>query len=152
MPGRGRAPKPTNERRNQSKPQRGDWQELSAPVEKIPDLPKRGEGRGSWSARTRRAWDNWWSDPVSPQWGPADIDLVEQLADVYEEWIRKPTSGMAGEVRQIRDSLGLTPKGRQDRRWFLAPPAEVVPIEGGQGEESAAERMERLRLRNAAGA
>ena len=46
-----------------------------------------------------------------------------------EEWVRDPgTAGRAGEVRQLRDVLGLTPKGRQgppleDRR------AEVVELD-----------------------
>ena len=152
MAGRGPAPKPVGDRRNKNQKQRGDWQELSSPVDVVPDLPKRGEGRGSWSARSRRAWGLWWSDPVSSQWGPADVDLVEHLADVYEEWIRKPTLGMAGEVRQLRDSLGLTPKGRQDRRWRIAEPEVVVDIEEARGGESAADRMEQLRQRSAAGA
>jgi len=146
MAGRGRAPKPTNERRNQTKPQRGDWQELTDPVDKVPKLPTRGKGRGTWSPRTNRAWTAWWSDPVSSQWGPSDVELVEHLADVMEEWVRDPgTAGRATEVRQIRDVLGLTPKGRQDRRWKIAPPAEVVDM---KPKRSAAERM--ADLKNAA--
>lgn len=147
MAGRGRAPKPKSERRNRAEPRRGDWTDLVPTTrEKPPELPARGAGRGGWSPRTRRAWGNWWSDPASTQWSESDVDLVEQLADVYEEWVRKPTSGMASEVRQLRDSLGLTPKGRQDRRWRIAPAAEVVELEQHR---SAAERMAEMRKRAA---
>ena len=144
MAGRGPAPKPIGERRNRNKKERGDWREISTPVDKVPQMPNRGSGRGAWSARTKRAWTAWWSDPVSSQWSPSDIELVEHLADVMEEWVRDPeTAGRAGEVRQLRDVLGLTPKGRQDRRWKIAEPAEVVDMPKG----SASERMEKLATR-----
>lgn len=126
MAGTGRAPKEKSTRRNTASPQRGEWIELPNP----PPLPKRGKpmpirgkGRGKWSSRTRRAWTAWWTDPASTQWGPADVALLEHLADVFEEWVREPRSNMAGEVRQLSDSLGLTPKGKQDRRWRVPPPA-----------------------------
>ena len=149
MAGRGRAPKPQNERRNKSKPQRGDWQELTAPLSKPPALPTRGKGRGVWSARTKRAWRAWWTDPVSGQWSPSDIELAEHLADCMEEWVREPIAGRASEIRQLRDVLGLTPKGRQDRRWKIAEP-EVIDLDSRR--PSAVERMEKLRAREAAAA
>lgn len=127
MAGTGRAPKNNGERRHRGEPQRGDWTDLRPTARrKPPPLPTRGRGRGSWSPRTRRAWKSWWSDPASLRWSAADVDLVEHLADVYEEWVREPRSSMAAEVRQLRDSLGLTPKGKQDRRWRVVAEAEVV--------------------------
>lgn len=147
MAGRGPAPKPSGARRNKSAPRRGDWEELRPPEGDPPKLPPRGKGRGSWSERTRRAWNAWWSDPVSTKWTPSDRELVEHLADVFEEWVRDPeTAGRATEVRQLRDVLGLTPKGRQDRRWSIAPPADVEDLEEHR---SAADRMEDLRKRAA---
>lgn len=146
MAGTGRAPKAGVDRRNHHSPQRGEWTDLQEPQGKPPSLPERGKGRGRWSPRTTRAWDAWWSDPASTQWGSAEVDLLEHLADVYEEWVREPRSSMASEVRQLRDSLGLTPKGKQDRRWRVTPAAEVVELPKG----SAADRMAELRERAAA--
>lgn len=148
MAGRGPAPKPADQRRNRNKKERGDWQGILAPSTSVPPMPERGEERGDWSDRTARAWNAWWSDPASTQWSPSDIELVEHLADVMEEWVRDPgTAGRAGEVRQLRDVLGLTPKGRQDRRWKIAEP-EVVDLDDKR--PSAAARMEKLRAREAA--
>src|SRR6185295_17635171 len=119
MAGRGPAPKGRGDRRNHHAPQRGDWTELHPPTSPPPALPPRGKGRGHWSPWTRAAWKSWWSDPASTQWTEADRDLVLHLADVYEWWVRESTATLASEVRQLRDALGLSPKGRQDRRWLI---------------------------------
>lgn len=135
MAGAGPAPKEAEQRRRAGAPQRGDWIELPPLPRgprggklKLPLLPERGKGRGPWSRRTRRAWESWWGDQASTQWGPADVDLLEHLADVFEEWVREPRANMASEIRQLRDSLGLTPKGKQDRRWrvpFVEEPTQA---------------------------
>ncbi len=144
MAGTGPAPKAPSERRGHVAPTRGEWVALPAPFSDFPSLPARTP---RWSARTRRAWLAWWSDPASTQWGPGDLDLLEHLADVFEVWTRERRSPLAAEVRQVRDSLGLTPKGKQDRRWKVSAPGEVVPI---VEQKSAAEKMEELRKRAAA--
>lgn len=140
MAGRGKAPKAVGDRRNKTAPQRGDWVELR-PIEKpnVPALPARGKGRGRWSIRTTRAWRAWWSDPASTQWGEADRDLVEHLADVYEAFVREASASLAAEIRQLRDSLGLTPKGRQDRRWVIVV-GEVVDLEAEREQRAPAKR------------
>ncbi len=137
----GPAPKPAHLRRNRNEKMSGEWKQVTGPVGKPPKMPARGEGRGKWSSRTTRAWKAWWSDPVSSEWTTSDKDLVEHLADVYEEWVREPQAAKAGEVRQVREHLGLTPKGRQGRRWTVGEPAEVVDLPQG----SAADRMAELR-------
>jgi hypothetical protein len=146
MAGTGRAPKAASERRNRNQPRRGDWTELR-PLEnpEVPDLPIAPTEHG-WSERTIRAWGNWWRDPAVQMWGGADLDLVEHLAYVHEQWAIKGTTGLLSEIRYLRESLGLTPKGKQDRRWKVAPPAEVLDIEDGR---SAAEKMKELRDRAA---
>jgi len=138
----GPVPKQAANRRNRNPKVRGEWIEIREPTSKPPALPKRGTGRGQWSARTRKAWKAWWKDAAVTQWGPADIDLVEHLADVYEEWIRSGRAAHAAEARQLRDQLGLSPKGKQDRRWKVAGSADVVEM---PSRGSAAERMEKLR-------
>ncbi len=143
----GPAPKAAAVRRNHHPPLRGEWIDLPTALPKTPTLPNRGKGRGSWSARTRRAWKAWWRDPACTQWGPADLDLLEHLADIHEEYVRERRTNTASEIRQVRDSLGLTPKGKQDRRWRVRPIGEVVEM---TERKSAASRMEELRQRAAA--
>lgn len=145
MAGTGPAPK-ADGRRNQTPPARGDWIELPVPTAKTPALPARGKGRGAWSAQTRREWKTWWSDPASTQWGAGDLFLVRHLADVYEEWVRDPRATLLSEIRQLCDSLGLSMKGKQDRRWRVsgqeAPtqnqPDNVTPISAARSRVQAA--------------
>lgn len=52
-------------------------------------------------------------------WDETDVSNLEMLLMAIDAWWLNPTpSGMA-QIRQMKDSLGLTPKGRQDRRWRL---------------------------------
>lgn len=127
MPGVGRPPKDPSQRRNRNQPRRGDWVTLTPldnPV--VPDMPAPpGE---AWSERSIRSWENWWKDPASQMWVGSDVDLVEHLLFVHERWVIKGTAGLLSELRYLRESLGLTPKGKQDRRWKVQDPAEVHDI------------------------
>jgi len=121
MAGRGVAPKLPGERRRYNQPARGDWvdlEPLEAPV--LPVLPK-----GKWSARTRQAWQAWREDPVTALYGPADIQHALDLAHIHQAWVEAPTAALASEIRQRLDVLGLSPKGRQDRRWRVPEPRKV---------------------------
>lgn len=124
MAGRGRAPKAQGERRNHHTPQRGEWIELpplQAPV--LPKLPK-----GAWSGRTEAAWEAWRSDPATGMYGPAEVQLAVDLAYVYEQWVQDGTAALAAELRQRQDGLGLSPKGKQDRRWRVIAEVEAQEI------------------------
>lgn len=142
MAGTGPAPKPKHQRRNRVPLKRGDWVELRATTRKVPDLPSL-EGEYEWSERTQRAWSSWWKDPASQMWSGADIDLVEHLASVHEIWITRSTVQVLAEIRQLRDALGLTPKGKQDRRWFVAPPADVHDLDDRRKVAASREELER---------
>lgn len=120
MAGRGPAPKQNRQRRNV--PMRGDWIDLPELTESVlPDLPEH-----DWSERTELAWAAWREDPATTQYGPADIQGAIELAYLYEQWVRKPSAILAGEIRQRQDRLGLNPKGKRDLRWRVKEPAEVV--------------------------
>lgn len=70
---------------------------------------------------------------MAPMWDEADYGTVEMLLKMVDEWWGTPVAAQATQIRQYRDTLGLTPKGRQQRRWLLpdeAPP-QLTVIEGG---------------------
>lgn len=116
MAGQGRAPKPPEQRRNHHAPRAGEWVDMPPLARSVlPSLPD-----GSWSGRTHAAWAAWSADPATGMYGPADIQLAIDLAYIYEAWVLDPIAALASEIRQRQDSLGLSPKGRQDRRWRLA--------------------------------
>lgn len=145
MAGAGKAPKAPSERRNRTPPQRGEWIELPASAgTKPPALPKRPKGF-AWSPRSKQAWRSWWTDPVSSQWSDGDRDMVLHLLYVHESWVRDPTVSAAAEIRQLRDNLGLSPKGRQDRRWRILPIAEVADLDKAREEKTAQRRKREIR-------
>lgn len=115
MAGHGRAPKPKGQRRNGHAPQRGEWVDLE-PLEK-PVLPAAKRG---WAPHVKALWEAWRSDPVTSQYGPADLAAVGELARLFDDL-------QPNEQRLRMDGLGLTPKGKRDLRWRT--PAEVKTIE-----------------------
>lgn len=117
MGGRGPAPKPPGQRRNRTPPARGEWVDLEPLVE--PVLPEADEG---WSGRVKRLWSAWRADPVSSQYGPADVAALWEFADEFDKL--KPN-----EQRLRMDGFGLTPKGKRDLRWRT--PSEVATQSGG---------------------
>jgi hypothetical protein len=122
MAGRGPAPKAFEQRRNHHEPLRGEWVTVPADGKSaLSSLP-----RDSWSPRTKRAWEAWRKDPVTSLYGPAEAQLALDLAYIYEQWVQEPSSSLAGEIRQRQDGLGLSPKGKQDRRWRVVTEAPAV--------------------------
>jgi hypothetical protein len=106
MAGRGPAPKPKEQRRRRNVPERGEWTYLP-PLAK----PVLGLAKKDWSERVKRLWKAWRADPVTQQYGPGDLAAIWDLADQFE--------GLTFPEQRLRmEALGLTPKGRQDRRWL----------------------------------
>lgn len=119
MAGRGRAPKHPSQRRNRAQPQRGEWVVLPESHDvKRPPLPK-PYPKGGFSEAAKREWESWWSSPVAVMWDESDVGLLSMLVRMIDQWWSKPNASLAKEIRMFKDNLGLTPKGRQDRRWLL---------------------------------
>lgn len=117
MAGRGRAPKLKDERRNTSAPRRGEWLEISPPTAPAPPLPL-----GEWHPQAMASWEHWWSDPAATQWEDSQFaEVVELLALTNEFW--NGNTVRAAEMRLRSEALGLTAKGKQDRRWRVVAPA-----------------------------
>lgn len=141
MAGRGPAPKEASQRRRRNEPNRGEWIDLPATVEKpvLPTLPRRPKGMGPWSARTRSAWNQWRKDPATTQFGEADIASALDLAHLHNAWSRGEMR-LAPEIRLRMDGLGLTPKGKRDLRWRVPPPGELVRLEDEREQRATSRR------------
>jgi hypothetical protein len=131
MPGTGPAPKLPGERRRYNQPMRGEWvdlEPLEEPILREYDpmwdatllLDENGEPRELWPRGVRREmWEAWRWDPVTSQYGPADIAAIEELAQHFY------ALSYADQDRRM-NQLGLTPKGKRDLRWRT--PNEVKTI------------------------
>lgn len=117
----GPAPKAKEARRRVNVPARGEWTNLERRVLPVPDVPA-----GEWHARAVESWRLWWSDPAASQWDESqEAELVELLALSHEFWCGN--TARAPEMRLRADGLGLTLKGKQDRRWRVVPPETPEP-------------------------
>lgn len=138
MPG----PAPAETRRRRNEPARGDWVDLP-PLEKpvLPALPKRRRGEGAWPAITRGVWAAWRRDPVTAQYGPADVAYALDTIRLHAVM----TPATASEVRLRMDALGLTPKGKRDLRWRIGA-AEQAPATEPKKRSRSTGRRARLSL------
>lgn len=118
----GPAPKRPEARRRRNPPASGEWVELE-PLER-PVLPS---ARRDWSPRVKALWAAWRQDPATGQYSPADVAACVDLAACFEEL-------PASEQRLRMDGLGLSPKGRRNLRWRLAPtdPPLIPPPSGSK--------------------
>lgn len=123
---------------------RGEWVDLPAlNGARVPRLPE-SPGRGGWAAGTKLAWKAWWLDPASLMWGPADLEQVRQLAYLHHDMERSEIRGkatLAREVRQRSDDLGLSAKGKQDRRWRVV----ADEVEGKRSTPLSGSRYQHLK-------
>jgi hypothetical protein len=141
MAGNGPAPKDSPDRRRTNKPARGDWIEISAP--KKPLLPTLAQiERGTWAPRTKATWEAWRKDPATTMWTSADVAFAIETIYLLEELVTEGPASLAGEIRLRQDTLGLTAKGKQDRRWRVADAAPAT-TSGKLDDEVAARRARR---------
>jgi hypothetical protein len=143
-------PKPDGQKVNRVEPTFG-WVDLPAggrpgPAPKLPT-------HMTWSAHTKRAWDEMWASPQATQWDQSGRTLIG-WAELFEQKVRAerlrrlpaasmlaelsqiegwekllerkaPPTSVYGELRQIEDRHGLNPKAMLQLRWRI-PPAEAA--------------------------
>lgn len=114
-------PKDPSERRNRTKPARGEWIDLPSAVLENPVLPEKLPYKRPWVpwGRVARAkWAEWRLDPVTTYWTKADISFALSTLELYDlpgyDWTRN-----AAEIRLREDRLALTPKGKRDQRFRI---------------------------------
>jgi hypothetical protein len=139
-------PKPADQRRNRNRKIAGEWVVLdevySGPIPRMPKLAD------EWTDDSKRWWRAIWRTPMATQW----LDDVGSLAILA--FVRQRLLGgdmrLLSEVRQWSDDFGLTPKGRQMRRWVISEKdAERARISSNEGivadlREQRARRMGRM--------
>jgi len=117
----GRYPTPDDERVG---PRRFSWTDLPAAGRKgkPPGLPRRGST--AWSAQTRTAGARLWATPQATQWDQTGVTLVG-WAVAFEATVQaqrgdgRGLSPLLGELRQIEDRHGLSPKSMLQLRWRI---------------------------------
>jgi hypothetical protein len=134
----GHGPAPADTRRRANEPARGDWVDLH-PLDKpvLSALP-----RGKWRAETRQAWEAWRKDPVTALWSPADVSFALDTIRLHNEM----NASTANEVRLRMDGLGLTPKGKQDRRWRVVTRQAPAAAERARPAARTSSRKARLSI------
>lgn len=131
----GQSPK-LNRQRKQA-PARGDWKQLEALLRPlIPDLDEIPVpdicGEAGWPYTSKMYWSSWRKSPVTALWTEDDVALAIDTITAHAEAASGGRGAPPSEIRLRMESLGLTPKGRTDRRLLLPeekPLGEVVPLQ-----------------------
>lgn len=129
-------PKPPGQRvrRNKDQPQ---WRSLSASGRngRAPACPTK------WLAATKTWWKTIWASPMALAWVDADVPALLRLGSMIDLINRstKPSSLMLGEIRQLEDRFGLSPKSRRMLQW------EITAGEEEQESERPLADVRRLR-------
>lgn len=127
----GPAPKRPEERRRRNQPAAGEWQPAPGEGWQHGPVPKPPTGLVKAS---RDAWETWMGSWWAAFWTPADLPGLYQLIRLYDRAWREPdVVGFHSQLRQLMDTYGVTPKGRQDRRWKRpeATPEQAKSKSGG---------------------
>jgi hypothetical protein len=94
----------------------GDWVQLPKEGYQGPIPSVAGLGLNK---ESRRWWRKIWRSPMATQWVEGDIPALQELA-VLRERLMDGKISIAAEVRLRSDLFGLTPSGRQSRRWIIS--------------------------------
>ena len=98
--------------------------------QRAPGLP----GSRKWQSMTRRWWQAVWRSPMAKEFLKVDLHGLYRLAVLVDEFWSKPSTKLAGEIRQQQAAYGLTPIDRRRLQW------EVKRVEG-KGRQAAKPRL-----------
>jgi hypothetical protein len=112
-------PKDPSERRNRTKPARGEWIDLPSAVLDEPVLPLKPPLKRPWTpfgTQAVKKWSEWRLDPVTTYWTRGDIGFALSTLELYDG---KDWTIHASEIRLREDRLALSPKGKRDLRFRI---------------------------------
>lgn len=124
MPGRGPAPKPSEQRRRQN-PATHEWQYAEGVGWRHGDIPK---PPAKLLKASREAWAIWFGGWFAWFWTPEDIPALRQVVRLYDQ-VERGNGARASEMRLQMDAYGITPEGQMKRRW--KPQREEAGAPGG---------------------
>jgi hypothetical protein len=107
-------PKPPGQRVRRNTDQK-KWKTLpAAKTFKRPVAPR------GWSASTKNWWKLIWESPMAAIWLESDVPALTRLGNLLELQAKGKISAiMVGEIRQIEDRFGLSPKSRHMLQWYI---------------------------------
>lgn len=108
----------------------------TVPLVKAPSLPEREQG---WRPEVISWWQDVWASPMASEYVHADIHGLILLADLMDRYWRKPSIGLAAEIRLQRQCFGLSPIDRRRLQWTVE-----------QAESASEKRQKRVRQPNEA--
>ncbi len=117
MAGRGPAPKPASQRRR-ANPAVHEWRQAAGRGWQHGEIPKPPAGL---KAASREAWQTWFRAWFAWFWSEEDLPALRHVIRLYDQ-VERGEFQRSAELRIAMDTYGITPKGRQDRRWL--PPTE----------------------------
>jgi hypothetical protein len=124
MAGSGRIPKEHLQRkRDEKRRRRGDWQPTAGIGWQHGDIPEPPDGL---LAESIDAWQTWMRSWAAAHWTPGDVPSLRVAVLLYDA-CRRGKLQRAAELRLWLDTLGISPKGQQDRRWQPPAPARPAP-------------------------
>jgi hypothetical protein len=128
LAGRGPAPKPQSQRRNRARPKRGEWQPTAGIGWQFAPFPQPPDGV---LEVTRAAWETWFRAWFAAHWTLDDLPGLRLVAKLYDQ-VERGGAGASthGELRQMMDGYGITPKGQRDNRW-QRPEPKAEPTQAG---------------------
>ncbi len=135
----GRGPNAKAGRRRANEPARGDYHAANGVGWQYGEIPRPPDGLKEASVI---AWNTWFRAWYAAHWTPDDLPQIHVLALLFDQ-IEREEFQRASEFRLLADTLGVTPKGQQDRRWVR--PLGVGPAAADDAAPKPASPYARLR-------
>ena len=70
----------------------------------------------------RAYWQYIWHTPQAAAWAPGMEVAVARRAELEDLWSETKDTRYLGELRQLEDRLGLTPRAMAQLRWTIGEP------------------------------
>jgi hypothetical protein len=134
MPGPAPKDPSLRQRRNRSST-RATLRLEKKPRKRAPSLPRRPEGE-EWHEMTKKWWHDLWHSPMRQEYFRVDRHALYRLAELIEQYWRKPSVKLAAEIRLEQQAFGLTPLDRRRLEW------SIEQVESVQGKK----RKQRVRV------
>ena len=119
-----------------------EWTQLpgSGRTGEPPKLPNR---RPAWLKATREWWTWLWSTPQATQFSESDQTLIRMAELVDTIKAGGAPASLFGELRQLEDRYGLTPKAMVQLRWMIVDEPDEPAVQPAGTVDLTEERRKR---------